>query len=999
MSFPHSLFWVSGSLCIFCSVNMFPTQAQVIQDATLPNPSIVTGNGTTDVITGGTQAGTNLFHSFQQFSIPGGHTASFQHNPGIANIVSRVTGSSASNINGLIEVLQVGGNFSSANLFLINPNGIMFGSGASLNIGGSFVASTASSVKFHGNHEFSAINSKAISPLLIVSVPVGLQFESNPSRIMNQSRSTDANGETVGLSVKPGKTLALVGGEIEISLEGGLTASGGRIELGSVASPSLVSLSAGFSLGYDGVKNFQNIQLQKALVNTTGDAGGNIQLVGKNITVSDGAIIFSDTYSKNGGSIFIQSEQLDVRGSTFIGTDTYGLGNGGDITISTEKLLIQNGSQVVTLTSAQGKGGTLTVNATDSIKLIGTSAKGIASNLITQVNPKSEGAGGNLAIATNQFMIQDGAFVASISSGSGLGGNVTVTATDLDFRGVNALRPSSASGIFSTASGIGNGGNITVTASRLSLQQGAQVTATTTSSGQGGNVTIKASDYVDAIGTSRSGKPFSDSNGDILTSGLFAQTSGKGRAGQLTIETSRLQVLDGAQINTFTEGEGLAGNLLVRANDVELAGVALSSDGQLIPSTIAPVIPSGLFAGTYPNSKGNGATLTVETKRLSLRDGAVVQTSTLGNGDAGNLIIKASEFVDLTGTAKGGIYPTSIQSLSGGLPGTNYVGFPEATGKGGNVSITTGNLTVRDGAQVAVSSLNPTSNAKGAGNLQIQANNIFLDNKGKLNAETASGDGGDIDLQLQKLLFLRNGSQISTSSGTAEQGGDGGNININAKDGFIVAVPGENNDITANAYSGSGGKINITAAGIYGMVQRSREDLVRLLQPNNPSEINPNLLSTNDITAFSQTNPNFNGDTSVNTPDTEPLDLVPLPANLVDASQQIATGCTSGNRQAGSSFTTIGRGGVAPSPTEPLTEETTIANWIALDPAMGTPLSSTESLQTSNNRHYSFLKNPDSHKIVEAQGWIVDKNGDVILVAQASTVNSSVPLSLFCHAP
>jgi filamentous hemagglutinin family protein len=997
MLFSHSLFWVLGSLCIFCSVSILPTQAQVIQDATLPNPSIVTGNDTTDVITGGTQAGTNLFHSFQQFSIPPGHTASFQHNPGIANIISRVTGSSASNINGLIEVLQVGSNSSSANLFLMNPNGIIFGSGASLNIGGSFVASTASSVKFDGNREFSAINPKANSPLLIVSVPIGLQFEANPRPIVNQSRFTDANGESVGLSVKPGKTLALVGGEIEIP-EGGLTASGGRIELGSVASPSLVSLSAGFSLGYEGVENFQNIRLQKALVNATGDTGGNIQFVGKNIT-SDGAIIFSDTYSNNGGSIFIQSEQLDVQGSTFIGTDTYGLGSGADITITTKNILVQDGSQIVTFSSAQGKGGTLTINATDSIKLIGTSTKGIASNLGTRVNSKSEGTGGNLAIATKQFIIQDGASVTSISLGSGLGGNVTVTATDLDLSGVNALRPSSASGIFSTASGIGNGGNITVTASRLSLQQGAQVTATTTSSGQGGNVTVKASDSVVAIGTSRSGKAFSASNGDIPISGLFAQTFGSGRAGQLTIETGRLQVLDGAQINTFTRADGLAGNLLVQADDVELAGVALSSDGQLIPSTTAPVIPSGLFASTSPNSKGNGATLTVETKRLSLRDGAVVQTSTLGSGDAGNLIIKASESVKLTGTAKDGIYPTSIQSLSGGLPGTNYIGFPEATGEGGNVSITTGNLTVRDGAQVAVSSLNPTSNAKRAGNLQIQANNIFLDNKGKLNAETASGDGGDIDLQLQKLLFLRNGSQISTSSGTAEQGGDGGNININAKDGFIVAVPGENSDITANAYSGNGGKINITAAGVYGMVQRSRQDLVRLLNPKNDSEINPNSLSTNDITAISQTNPNFNGDTSVNTPDTEPLELVPLPVNLVDASQQVATGCTPGNRQTRSSFTTIGRSGVAPSPMEPLTEETTIANWIALDPTRGTPLSSTESLQTSNNRHNSFLKNPDSHKIIEAQGWIVDKNGDIVLVAPSPSDNSSVPLSLLCHAP
>ena len=142
------------------------------------------------------------------------------------------------------------------------------------------------------------------------------------------------------------------------------------------------------------------------------------------------------------------------------------------------------------------------------------------------------------------------------------------------------------------------------------------------------------------------------------------------------------------------------------------------------------------------------------------------------------------------------------------MPGTSFVRFPNATGKGGNVSITTGNLTVRDGGQVTASSLN-TSDAKGAGNLEIQAKNIFLDNGGKLNAETASGTGGNISLKLENLLLLRRNSQVSATAGIEEKGGDGGNIQIEAP--FIIAVPDENSDIRANAYTGNGGKIDITA--------------------------------------------------------------------------------------------------------------------------------------------------------------------------------------------
>ncbi|MBD2498452.1 filamentous hemagglutinin N-terminal domain-containing protein [Nostoc sp. FACHB-280] len=214
------------------------TSAQIMQDGTLPTNSQVTTQNNTTIITGGTRLGDNLFHSFLNFSVPANTTASFQNTAGIQNIISRVTGNSVSEING---TLHAGG---TANLFLINPNGIVFGPQATLNIGGSFLASTANRINFADGKTFSATDTQVPS-LLSVSIPIGLQFTAIAAPIRNLSQASPNEAmnvieQPVGLQVQSGKTLALVGGNL--FLDGGnITAKSGNIELGSVAPNSLVT--------------------------------------------------------------------------------------------------------------------------------------------------------------------------------------------------------------------------------------------------------------------------------------------------------------------------------------------------------------------------------------------------------------------------------------------------------------------------------------------------------------------------------------------------------------------------------------------------------------------------------------------------------------------------------------------------------------------------------------------------------------------------------------
>ncbi|MBD2452709.1 filamentous hemagglutinin N-terminal domain-containing protein [Nostoc sp. FACHB-87] len=761
-----------GSFIAFCANS---ATAQIIPDRTLPNNSQVTTNDKITTITGGTLAGSNLFHSFEKFSLTREAIADFKNGTGVQNIITRVTGQSISDINGTLKAEGT------ANLFLINPNGIVFGPNAVLDIGGSFLATTASSINFADGQKFSATEPQT-TPTLSINIPIGLQFGSTAALIRNQSQASPGNAinifkKPVGLQVQAGKTLALVGGDIR--LEGGsLTAKSGRIELGSVASNSLVSLnpnSQGWVLGYEKVQNFRNIQLiegtaeMPSTVDASGEGSGSIQVRGKTVELTGDLVTL---ISRTTGSV-----------------------DGRDLIINAEKLIVRDGAQVDSSTAGKGRGGNLFVNASDSVQLIGS---------------------------------------------------FTLPNTNFD-----------------------------------------------------------------------------------QVSFLISATSGEGKAGDININTRRLLLQNGAQISTLSSG-----------------------------FTIPP-----------QNTEFQPAT-----------------------GDAGNLTINASESVELIGTSPNGFGSTLSSSTFG-------------SGKAGELTLTTGKLIIRDGAAINVTSRVPRlgvylgnpSNLGPAGAINVKANSILLDNRGQLSTNSQTGGGGNITLQVWDVLLLRRNSQISTNAGTANAPGDGGNITINAPSGFIVATPQGNNDITANAFSGAGGRIIINANNIFGFVPRTRADLVQLLGTEDSRQLNPNRLPTSDITAFSQQNPSLNGTIQINTPDVDPSrGLLELPAEPFDASRQIATYCKPGGKFKRGSLIATGKGGIAPSPTDPLMDDSVLVNWITLDGESENSVSYTP--------HHISKRELDSvtleTQIVPAQGWVQDGKGNVTLVAQAPTVTPHSPLlnSVACAA-
>ncbi|MBW4450036.1 MAG: filamentous hemagglutinin N-terminal domain-containing protein [Spirirestis rafaelensis WJT71-NPBG6] len=875
----------SGSV-LFCLLASYPAAAEIIPDTTLPVNSTVTPQGNIRLIEGGTPAGNNLFHSFQEFSFSGG-TAFFNNDMAVRNIITRVTGGLPSNINGIIGANGI------ANLFFINPNGIVFRPNAALQIGGSFVASTANSLKFADGTEFSA-TAPQTSPLLTVSVPIGLQFGSSPSRIVNQSQASP-NGELtdaippnpIGLKVPIGKTLALVGGDL--TLEGGnLTTTGGRIELGSVAGTGLVNLTKiekGYALDYPDIQNFDDIQIsQGAIVYGSGEGGGDIQLQGRNISITEGSQVFSNAL---------------------------GAATGGNIVVNARKLSVEEGGLISTYALGEGQAGNVLVRASDSVELEGTTSDGqFPSSLGSQVFEQATGNGGNLIIETGKLVIRDGATIDASTFGAGSAGNVQVRASDSieligrtsDGQFASGISAQVAQGAIENP---GDAGTLTLETKRLTVQGGAQISTAARQNGNGGNLTINASDSIQLSGTS----PLATASGDDLNrSGVFvtAAREARGNVGKLNLTTGLLTVENGARISADNFGIG------------------------------------------------QEATQTLNVRQLVVRNGGEIRSGSFAEGAGATLNVNATESIQVIGT--GTIDSTPVKST--------LFSQAQSAGKAGNLNITTPRLNVEDGAEVTVSNLGSGS----AGNLTITANDVRL-NRGSLTGENYAGDGANINLQNLDLLLLQNQSLISAQ---AFNNAIGGNINIDAGNGFIVAFPGQNNDIIANASQGQGGRIEITSQGNFGIEERKAT-------PEN---------TTNDIDASSEFG--SNGTVTNNTPNVDPnRGLLKLPTGLVNTPALVSSSCGAFGK-GGSEFTVTGRGGLPPSPDD----------FLSSDVVWSDTRLTALPVSTSSRVTPSVRKTSEGVAIVPATGWVFDKKkGEVTLIASNATSSGVGSNQVKCVVP
>ncbi|MBD2536281.1 S-layer family protein [Nostoc flagelliforme FACHB-838] len=416
-------------------------------------------------------------------------------------------------------------------------------------------------------------------------------------------------------------------------------------------------------------------------------------------------------------------------------------------------------------------------------------------------------------------------------------------------------------------------------------------------------------------------------NSTLAASALIDST---GNAGNLTIKANTLLVKDGAQVSTSTFGAGKGGNLTVDAQNVQLIG------------------ESTLSADAQPYSTGNAGDLTIKANTLLVKDGAQVSTSTFSASKGGNLTVDAQNVQLIGGRADG-------QGSSG------LFARSRGTGNAGSISITTRQLIIRDQAQVTVSGTDAGTGT--AGSLKVDANSIYLNNAAKITADTTGG-GGDISLR-SPLLLLRNQSSITTNA--RGSGIPGGNIKIDATDGFIIAVPREDSDISANSADFRGGKVEISAQGIFGIQRRNT------------------LTPESDITATGAS-PEFSGSVELNTPGVDPNSgLVELPTIGVET--EVAQVCDSPG-YAQSSFIITGRGGLPPNPTKDILPANTVeVGWISPKPSNDANSGrryANDGLRLRSNPPVTRASTTMPERIVEASGWALNEKGEVVLTANVT---------------
>jgi filamentous hemagglutinin family protein len=707
--------------------------------------------------------GGNLFHSFAHFNIDPGQTVTFQENitHTLDNVFARVTGGAASNINGNL-VSTPGGH---ANFYLVNPFGVMFGSGATLNVAGDFHVGTADEIRFQDGGKFSASHPDASR--LSAAAPAAFGF-SGTSLANNSLLKVDG----AQLAVNPGKAIDMVGGNISIGNGASLMAEAGEIRLVARQDAGEVGLerddNGHLPLPAEAptTDTAGSLAIQNGTLDTSGDGGGRIGFWGRDVKILNSTRIYSD----NNGSIDASAGGgIEIRGRSVLldsgelAISANNKGRAGNIRMSAEgNMLITNNAYIADNTkyTATGRGGSVILKAGNGLTVDGSSVS---------VGSNSSGSSGDLLLEATggDVKLQNSALLSSSALSTGSSGKLTIAAA-------NNLSVIDNANIHSIALNSGNGETLILQAGRdVILLAGSKINTQTWGEGRAGAMSIKAGGklVIEEVQTGISSFAREGSNGDAgiiaiqALGGVSARNGGyittdargTGKAGEITLDSHGLVGLsNGGLISSGTYSSGDSGSVTVKA-------AALTVEGS----------SSAIKAAAEIGSTGNGGAVVISAiGDVALREGGTISSSTAGSGNGGRVLLET------TG-------PLTIQGGGSAIKATADF---DSTGGGGTVEVSTaGDISLTEGGRIS----SATAAFGNAGSVSVNtAGRLTLEGAG-----TAIGSGADpgsrgnvgrVDVTALGDVTIKNGAVITGSTNASGQAGavrltTGGNLTIDGQ--------------------------------------------------------------------------------------------------------------------------------------------------------------------------------------------------------------------------
>lgn len=748
--------------------------AQIVTDGTVGPAVSLNGPEVTIGAELGTTRGGNLFHSFQRFDIPTGQRATFTGPDQIQNVIGRVTGGQTSQIDGTLRS-TVG----QADVYLINPAGVVMGPNARFDVPAALHLSTADELLFSDGSRYSARD--PANSTLTMAMPESFGF------LSPQPASLTIQGSQ--LELKPGKTATLTAGDVNLSGTGErramLKAPGGEIRIEAVGDISTEVPVATPSQAPGGGQ----LALVQTDLETSGDGGGQItvragsaQLQGSTLaadnwgeTVSLGGIdlslsnalglsasrVQSNSFSGGvSGRVRIQAQDLTIRqdgAATFTGlfseVEPGARGDSGGIDVSLRGTLEMQGAVgIESSTWGIGDGGAVQLNVR-SVLMDGEGTAlpyrgfdgyiaAIASEAV------SHGHAGDVALTVaDTLTVRNSGSLSSLTVGAGNAGTLKIQAGEIHLDGAGSGNVA----ITSLTGSIGNAGTLDLTVAGLfEVSNGAWVSSDTWASNQAGMVKIQAGEM------RLDGGGLTDQFTGITSKAKIGST---GDAGTLDLQVGGLlEILNGAQINSSTDifAKGDGGMVSIRAGDLTIDGEGIST---------------GVMSDTGFGSESDAGRVTVDVAgTLALLRGAQIASTTYSSGAAGEISVRAANL-----TIDGASDPDSAYT------GILASAHATTTGHAGTIR-----LEVSDIAQVVNDGVISTSGygSGDTGEIHIQAGTLELLNDGRVTNDTFfEGNGGTIRVSVDDLLIDRG---WITSDVGASASGRGGDIMVEASDSLLI---------------------------------------------------------------------------------------------------------------------------------------------------------------------------------------------------------------------